>query len=182
MHNKEEMSLKYFGIAYEKLADSLKKVIHHLIERKPIARNIDEVTEEENTFGQRAADKVASFGGSWAFIGISSAILAAWIILNSVILVKHGKDFDPYPYILLNLTLSMLSAMQAPIILMSQNRQAERDRKNAEHDYEINLKAELEIIALHDKVDALRQKQWAELVIMQQEQIELLKKLIEKQK
>jgi hypothetical protein len=91
------------------------------------------------------ADKVAQFGGSWVFIGLFALVMVTWVILNSVILVKANKSFDPYPYILLNLFLSMLAAIQAPIILMSQNRQAYKDRMSAEHDYEVNLKAELEI-------------------------------------
>jgi uncharacterized membrane protein len=100
--------------------------------------------------------------------------------LNSFILVKLDKTFDPYPYILLNLFLSMLAAIQAPIILMSQNRQAEKDRLNAEHDYEVNLKAELEIILLHEKMDLLRESQWGELLVIQKEQLKLLGDLAEK--
>jgi uncharacterized membrane protein len=100
--------------------------------------------------------------------------------LNSFILVKYDKIFDPYPYILLNLFLSMLAAIQAPIILMSQNRQAEKDRINAEHDYEVNLKAEIEIMLLHEKVDLLREGQWGELLAIQKEQLKLLGDLITK--
>src|SRR5262249_36556519 len=102
-----------------------------------------------------------------------------WIVLNSLILVRIGTPFDPYPYILLNLGLSMLAAIQAPVILMSQNRQAHLDRLSAEHDYEVNLKAELEIMMLHDKVDALRDQQWTELMHVQQEQLRLLGELFE---
>ena len=101
------------------------------------------------------------------------------IFLNSFILIKLSSSFDPYPYILLNLVLSMLAAIQAPIILMSKNRQAYKDRLSAEHDYEVNLKAELEIIGLHEKVDSLREKQWSELITIQQEQLRLLSKLVE---
>jgi uncharacterized membrane protein len=100
--------------------------------------------------------------------------------LNAFLLLTYAKTFDPYPYILLNLVLSMLAAIQAPIILMSQNRQAERDRLNAEHDYEVNLKAELEIMLLHNKMDLLREGQWGELLAMQKEQLKLLGDLIEK--
>jgi uncharacterized membrane protein len=100
--------------------------------------------------------------------------------LNSFILVKYDKIFDPYPYILLNLFLSMLASIQAPIVLMLQNRQAEKDRLSAEHDYEVNLKAELEIMLLHDKMDLLREAQWSELLAIQKEQIKLLGDLIEK--
>jgi uncharacterized membrane protein len=108
-------------------------------------------------------------------------VLVCWVILNSYILVNYNKTFDPYPYILLNLFLSMLASIQAPIILMSQNRQAEKDRQNAEHDYEVNLKAELEIMLLHEKVDLLREGQWSELIAIQKEQLRLLGNLIEKQ-
>jgi len=125
------------------------------------------------------ADSVASFGGSWTFISIFAAVLVIWIVLNSVILIRYSSQtFDPYPYILLNLFLSMLAAIQAPIILMSQNRQAYKDRMNADHDYEVNLKAEIEILALHEKIDSLREKQWGELMEIQQEQIKLLNRLI----
>ena len=106
--------------------------------------------------------------------------MIAWVGLNSFILVKYDNNFDPYPYILLNLFLSMLAAIQAPIILMSQNRQADKDRLNAEHDYEVNLKAELEIMLLHEKVDLLREGQWGELLAIQKEQLRLLGDLIEK--
>ena len=103
-------------------------------------------------------------------------------MLNTVVLARLSKPFDPYPYIFLNLILSMLAALQAPVIMMSQNRYAAKDRVAAEHDYEVNLKAELEILALHQKVDTLREQQWVELVAMQQEQIQLLTRLLDKQK
>jgi uncharacterized membrane protein len=126
------------------------------------------------------ADKVASFGGSWTFISIFMGVMVTWIFLNSFILIKLVEgSFDPYPYILLNLVLSMLAAIQAPIILMSQNRQAYKDRLSAEHDYEVNLKAEFEIIGLHEKMDSLREKQWSELIAIQQEQLKLLSQLLE---
>jgi uncharacterized membrane protein len=101
------------------------------------------------------------------------------VVLNAFILSRIGKAFDLYPFILLNLMLSMVAALQAPLIMMSQNRQAAKDRLGAEHDYEVNLKAELEILALHQKIDTLREGQWAELVAMQQEQIRLLTRLLE---
>jgi uncharacterized membrane protein len=131
------------------------------------------------TFGQRLADNVAAFGGSWTFISIFGAVLVIWILLNSFILIRfNSASFDPYPYILLNLFLSMLAAIQAPIILMSQNRQAYKDRMSAEHDYEVNLKAELEIMTLHEKIDLLRDTQWNELIYIQQEQLVLLSQLM----
>jgi len=127
-------------------------------------------------------DRIAIFGGSWTFILIFLALLLAWIVLNTIVLAHIGKPFDPYPYIFLNLILSMLAALQAPVIMMSQNRYAAKDRVAAQHDYEVNLKSELEILALHQKVDTLRQQQWLELVAMQQEQIELLTTLRDERK
>lgn len=113
----------------------------------------------------------------WPFIGLFMLFLAGWMTVNSVLLARRGP-FDPYPYILLNLILSTLAALQAPVIMMSQNRQGERDRLNAANDYEVNLKAELEIRALHEKLDALREADWAELVRLQQVQIQMLERLV----
>ncbi|NOT85706.1 MAG: DUF1003 domain-containing protein [Methylococcaceae bacterium] len=180
MKNPEALAKKLFGIPYEALDDLAKHVTHHIAGREPIARNTETEFAAKTTFGQRAADAVATFGGSWTFISLFAAIMVVWIGLNSFILIKYNKSFDPYPYILLNLFLSMLAAIQAPIILMSQNRQAEKDRLNAEHDYEVNLKAELEIMLLHEKIDLLREGQWGELVVMQKEQLRLLEDLLEK--
>ena len=115
--------------------------------------------------------------GSWPFVFAFFAVMILWAIVNSILSVggKNGeRGFDPYPYILLNLFLSMLAAIQAPVILMAQNRQAERDRASAGHDYEVNLKAELEIMLLHDKLDQLRRTQWDELLAIQREQVRLL--------
>jgi uncharacterized membrane protein len=106
-------------------------------------------------------------------------MLLTWIGFNSFVLIKWNKVFDPYPYILLNLMLSMIAALQAPIIMMSQNRQAVKDRADAEHDYEVNLKAELEIMALHEKIDSLRNEQLEQLLVLQQDQLDMIKKLIE---
>ena len=170
---------KIFKSKYDELTKQEKHVAHHITERTPISTNVFQDISEQITFGQKLADKVASFGGSWAFISIFMSVMIVWIILNSYILIKLNGSFDPYPYILLNLVLSMLAAIQAPIILMSQNRQSYKDRISAEHDYEVNLKAELEIIALHDKIDSLKEKQWMELLSIQQEQLNLLKQLIE---
>jgi uncharacterized membrane protein len=174
----DELSEKFFGTKHEQLDEREKKVVHHLAERRHVSRNIAKDFSEQLTFGQRMADKVATFGGSWVFIGIFAVILVAWVFLNSFVLLTFDKSFDPYPYILLNLFLSMLAAIQAPIILMSQNRQAFKDRLSAEHDYEVNLKAELEIMALHEKIDVLREKQWGELISIQKEQLRLLSQLI----
>jgi uncharacterized membrane protein len=174
-----EISEKYFRMKYEQLGEREKKVARHLAERIHISRNVSQDFSEQQTFGQRLADKVAAFGGSWTFISIFAVVLIIWVLLNSFVLITYNETFDPYPYILLNLFLSMLAAIQAPIILMSQNRQAYKDRLSAEHDYEVNLKAEIEIMALHEKIDLLREKQWSELISMQQKQLRLLSQLIE---
>jgi len=177
----EEIAETLLGSTYTSLDARSQKVARHVAERKHIARNLAHEFEATTTPGQRAADAVAQFGGSWTFITLFAAILVAWVVLNSFLLIRYNKVFDPYPYILLNLFLSMLAAVQAPIILMSQNRQAEKDRGNAEHDYEVNLKAGLEIMLLHEKVDLLREGQWSELLVIQKEQLRLLANLIEKQ-
>ena len=175
----DDISEKHFRKKYALLGEREKKVAHHLAERIHISRNVGQDISEKMTFGQRLADKVAGFGGSWTFISIFAVVLFIWILLNSFVLITYNKSFDPYPYILLNLFLSMLAAIQAPIILMSQNRQAYKDRLSAEHDYEVNLKAEIEIMALHEKIDLLRDKQWSELISIQQEQLMLLSQLIQ---
>jgi uncharacterized membrane protein len=141
-------------IAAHKLSNDL--VARHIAERRAIVRSHSEKVDEAS-LGQRAADAVSRFGGSWGFIALFALVLVSWVLLNSFILVQ--KAFDPFPYILLNLFLSMLASIQAPVILMSQNRQGEKDRINAQHDYEVNLKAELEIMALHEKIDALAKAQ-----------------------
>lgn len=179
-HKNHSTAEKLIGSSYEAMDERTKKVARHITERTHISRNTSKEQDESITFGQRAADTVARFGGSWAFIILFAIVLVVWVVLNSYILVNYGKDFDPYPYILLNLFLSMLASIQAPIILMSQNRQAEKDRLNAEHDYEVNLKAELEILLLHEKIDLLRENQWSELIAIQKEQLRLLGNLIEK--
>ena len=166
----------------ETFTRSEREFIHKIVERRHVTRNTNKEFDDQLTFGQRLADNVAKFGGSWTFIIIFALILLTWVILNSLILARFQDAFDPYPYILLNLFLSMLASIQAPIIMMSQNRQASKDRMNAAHDYEVNLKAEMEIEALHQKMDELRDHQWAELVEMQQEQIRLLTKLLEEKK
>ncbi|KAF0123861.1 MAG: hypothetical protein FD151_61 [bacterium] len=175
----DEISEKHFRTKYDQLGKREKKAANHLATRTHIARNVAKDFSEQLTFGQRLADKVAAFGGSWIFIMIFAVVLVIWVLLNSFILITYNKSFDPYPYILLNLFLSMLAAIQAPVILMSQNRQAYKDRLTAEHDYEVNLKAELEIMALHEKIDLLREKQWSELISIQQEQLRLISQLIE---
>lgn len=161
---------------------SEKRVIERVKKRRHISHNTQEAFAEKMTFGDRLADRIASFGGSWTFIMIFIALLLGWVALNTFVLTRIGTPFDPYPFIFLNLVLSMVAALQAPVIMMSQNRSAAKDRAAAEHDYEVNLKAELEILGLHQKVDTLREQQWLELLAMQQEQIKLLTKLLEERK
>jgi uncharacterized membrane protein len=121
--------------------------------RTHVAKNVNEEEEEMMTVGERLADRVAAFGGSWTFIIFFGAILLTWVAINTIAL--HDKGFDPYPYILLNLFLSMIASLQAPVIMMSQNRQGSKDRLKADLDYEVNLKAELEVAQLHNKVDKI---------------------------
>ena len=172
----ENLAQTYFGRKWLDLSCRERRVIESLKTRLPVSRDIIREIDDKRTFGEKVADKVASFGGSWKFIGIFGGILLVWVILNSFLLLT--KAFDPYPYILLNLFLSMLAALQAPVIMMSQNRQSANDRIDATHDYEVNLKAELEIRSLQEKLDDLRDKKWIELVEMQQKQIALLEKLL----
>lgn len=178
--DKHSVSEKLLGKTYEAMDARTQKVARHIADRKHISRDTAQDYATSVSFGQKAADTVARFGGSWAFIMLFSAVLICWVILNSYILINYKKVFDPYPYILLNLFLSMLASIQAPIILMSQNRQSEKDRLDSEHDYEVNLKAELEIMMLHEKIDMLREHQWTELIAIQKEQLQLLSDLIER--
>ena len=124
--------------------------------RTGVTRNLNEEEEDLMTFGQRIADRVATFGGSWTFIMLFGSFLVSWIILNSIFLAK--RPIDPFPYILLNLFLSMIAALQAPVIMMSQNRQSTKDRLKADLDYQINLKSELEVAQLHRKLDHLTER------------------------
>ena len=156
------------------------QVLTSLREQELLSRNINVEYDRQRSPGEVMADRLADFGGSWLFIGIFSVILTVWIVLNSVVLV--AKPFDPYPYIFLNLILSCVAAMQAPVILMSQNRQAARDRMQAEHDYRINLKAELEIRHLHEKIDHLLMNQWQRLMEIQQIQMDLMEELAHKKR
>ncbi|MCB2095025.1 MAG: DUF1003 domain-containing protein [Rhodobacteraceae bacterium] len=149
-----------------------RQVIASLEAGLPIARIPDDEFAEKSTLGERTADKVAEFGGSWPFILFFSFVLVVWITANVAGLMAH--PFDPYPFILLNLALSCLAAMQAPVIMMSQRRQETKDRLRAENDYRVNLKAELEIRQLHEKIDHQLANQWQKLAELQQIQIELL--------
>ena len=159
------------------LAELLNYRLDYMKQDKLISNNMNEKMEKKLTFGQRAADTIAKFGGSWVFIGFFCFVLIAWIVINSTTLL--GQPFDKYPYILLNLALSCLAAIQAPIIMMSQNRQEARDREQANNDYKINLKAEVEINLLHEKMDYIINNQLENLVKIQNIQIELLGELQE---
>ncbi|CAC9706156.1 hypothetical protein IE368CO2PC_00068 [Enterococcus faecalis] len=161
----------------EKIQQLNELVVQHIKEDKLISNNMNEKMEKKLTFGQRAADTIAKFGGSWVFIGFFCFVLIAWIVINSNTLL--GQPFDKYPYILLNLALSCLAAIQASIIMMSQNRQEARDREQANNDYKINLKAEVEINLLHEKMDYIINNQLENLVKIQNIQIELLGELQE---
>jgi uncharacterized membrane protein len=146
---------------YDNIPPRERKVIERIARKVAVSRDTNTEHEKSLTFGERLADRVASFGGSWTFMIIFAGVLLFWVALNSIML---ARAFDPYPYILLNLFLSMLASIQAPIIMMSQNRQATKDRLDAAHDYEVNLKAEIEIMALHEKLDEMRTKELAELL------------------
>jgi uncharacterized membrane protein len=138
----------------EHLSETQRRAIMHIAQKRHVSRNASQHYDEEMTFGQRLSDNVAKWGGSWFFVSGFGIFLVAWALLNSWLLTSDAR-FDPYPYIFLNLILSMIAAIQAPIIMMSQNRQAAKDRIEAQLDYEVNLKAELEIMALHDKHDRM---------------------------
>lgn len=152
------------------------EVMESIKKKELISTRQDSELGEKLTFGQRVADKVALFGGSWKFIIIFAAILLSWIIINSYLLIK--KPFDPYPFILLNLVLSCLAAIQAPVIMMSQNRQEAKDRARAENDYLVNLKAEIEIRQLHEKIDHILINQSKRLFEIQEIQIDLMEQVL----
>lgn len=139
------------------LGEAEQRVLQSALDRQPVARDMSRHRAESAGFGERLADAIARVGGSWRFILSFLAFLVVWALVNVWLLA--GEAFDPYPFVFLNLVLSMLAAIQAPVIMMSQNRQATRDRADAAHDYEVNLKAEIEIMALHEKMDALRHRE-----------------------
>ena len=149
-----------------------RSVIDTLSRDQIITQNTDETADEKRNFGERMADHIAIFGGSWTFILTFLGLLLFWIAIN--IAQGLSNAFDPYPFILLNLVLSCIAALQAPVIMMSQRRQETKDRHRAENDYRVNLKAELEIRHLHDKFDHLIHKQWQKLTEVQAMQLELL--------
>ncbi|MNS46619.1 hypothetical protein D3C72_791230 [compost metagenome] len=169
----------YLSKEVSNLTDMEQKVMQTLNDNSIITKEVD--SEEEtsaDTLGQRVADKVASFGGSWTFIIAFGCFILLWISINVYFLTNKG--FDPYPFILLNLILSCLAALQAPVIMMSQNRQEDKDRLRAKKDYMINLKAEIELRALHEKIDHLIIHQQQELLEIQRIQIEMMNDILEK--
>lgn len=168
-------SERFLGKEEPALTSRERQVLEQAIGKKALSRDTSAVFDEKATFGQRLADGVAAFGGSWTFLMSFGVVLAGWVGAN-LLLTQAAPD--PYPFIFLNLLLSMLAAVQAPVIMMSQNRQAAKDRLVTSHDYECNLKAEIEIMALHDKVDQMRNDDLKQLIGKQQEQIELLTQLV----
>ncbi|HJZ67905.1 MAG TPA: DUF1003 domain-containing protein [Blastocatellia bacterium] len=170
-----ETARKFLAKELEKLSEDEREIVKRFINRGRTARNVAREFEDHLTLGQRIADGVAATMGSWRFIITQSIVLAAWVALNIVALIQH---WDPYPFILLNLALSFQAAYAAPIIMMSQNRQAEKDRLQSTNDYEVDMKAEMEIMQLHEKFNELRDSYWADLVRMQQQQIEMLERII----
>jgi uncharacterized membrane protein len=174
----EKLARRILRREWDNLSLRERNVIEAVLKRVALSHDSNRKFREARTYGERLSDRMAALGGSWGFIIAFLLLLATWVVLNTEILGPRREAFDPYPYILLNLFLSMLAALQAPVILMSQNRQAARDRLEAQHDYEVNLKAELEVRLLHDKIDLLRDKQWSDLVQMQQDQLHKLEHLL----
>lgn len=160
------------------LTDLQREVVSSLHAHELLEHDVEAQFQEKVSLGNRLADRVAEFGGSWTFIILFLLVLAAWITVNSLTLLY--RPFDPYPYILLNLVLSCIAALQAPVIMMSQNRQEAKDRQRAIYDYRVNLKAELEIRQLHEKMDHLLLHQWQRLVEIQQLQMEIMDELMER--
>ena len=175
---REKYVYNYVSQQKEDLSELEKQVLNSIAQNSILSDNISENQAEKATFGQRLADKVAVFGGSWTFIISFSVFIFIWIAMNIFLLMNKG--FDPYPFILLNLILSCIASMQAPVIMMSQNRQEGKDRDRAIKDYTINLKSELEIRTLHEKMDHLILHQQQELMEMQKEQIELMNDILTK--
>jgi uncharacterized membrane protein len=150
-----DLALRLLGRPFDELDPDERRVIDAIDQRGLISRDAADLHDQEATFGARLSDRVASVGGSWTFIIAFTVVLFGWMLLNSDVLARWGLAFDPFPFIFLNLMLSTLAAIQAPIIMMSQNRASAKDRIAAGLDYEINLRAELEIMRLHEKIDAL---------------------------
>ncbi len=157
-----------------------KQVVESLAREETVSRDVETAWEHHRSVGERTADAVADFGGSWTFIGIFFAVLVLWMGFN--VWAAAREVFDPYPFILLNLVLSCLAAIQAPIIMMSQNRQEAKDRLRSQNDYRVNLKAELEIRHLHEKVDHLINRQWERLAEIQQIQLEIMQEMAQRKR
>jgi uncharacterized membrane protein len=172
----EEMLARERG----ELSDLERQVVESVAREEIVSRNLEQAWSDRRTMGERVADLVADFGGSWKFIISFMAILLLWIAFN--IWAATRAVFDPYPFILLNLVLSCVAALQAPIIMMSQKRQEVKDRLRSENDYRINLKAELEIRNLHEKMDHLINRQWERLTEIQQIQLEIMQDLVERRR
>ena len=153
-----DLSLRLLGRSLDELDDDERRVLDAIAERRLTSRDAADLVDAETSFGARLSDKVAAVGGSWGFIILFTVVLLGWMLLNSEVLARWGLAFDPYPFIFLNLMLSTLAAVQAPIIMMSQNRASAKDRIAAGLDYEINLRAELEIMRLHHKIDELMEE------------------------
>lgn len=166
------MALERWNHHLKQLRDAEERLLDRIRRRERVSRDVHQLHREQMTLGERLADRLAQFAGSWPFILIFLGLIALWVIFNSIELL--AKPWDPYPFILLNLFLSLLAGLQAPVIMMSQNRQEARDRLRAEQDFEVNLKAELEIEQLHQKLDELRERRWRELLDIQERQIALL--------
>ncbi len=175
-HYREKYISNYLIKEAGELSEAEKTVLESITSKSTLTDKVDEDDQLVPTQGQRVADKVASFGGSWTFIISFGVFLLLWIVLNAFWLVNKG--FDPYPFILLNLILSCLAALQAPVIMMSQNRQEDKDRDRARKDYMINLKSELEIRVLHEKIDHLIMHQQQELLEIQKVQIEMMSDIL----
>ena len=169
-----QLSENLLGKPYEALTPIQKSVVDLVVSETPTKEH-PHIAADDRTFWQRLADRVAAVGGSWGFIFGFFVVLVGWMLINAGIVTKA---FDPYPYIFLNLMLSMLAAIQAPVIMMSQNRAAAKDRQAAEHDYVVNLRTELELLHLHDKLDAVREEQLEALIRGQTETLELLKQQV----
>ncbi len=172
----KDLAHRAFRRPWEHLTPPERHVLEHVAARTPIAENPYEPGQDARTLGQRMADRIALAAGSWTFVLSCLVFMLGWVLVNSYMFARH--PFDAYPFILLNLVLSMVAALQGPIIMMSQNRQAARDRLEATHDYEVNLKAEVEIRNLQEQVDELRDRHWAELMDLQREQLRLLDTLL----
>jgi uncharacterized membrane protein len=172
---REKLSRDLLGEGYLELDEAEREVIDEMAREETTAENVPEALDEQASFWDRMADRVAAVGGSWTFIFGFAAVMAIWVLLNVVLLKPFHLEFDPFPFIFLNLLLSTVAAIQAPVIMMSQNRQAMKDRAAAEHDYSVNLRAELEIMSLHDKIDELRNIRLHEQVAAQSEALEQLR-------